>query len=285
MNLYANLSQLKALLDMTPTTHDATLMRILEQSSRQIDNYVERYFYIWEGTKYYDGAAINLFLDDDVQTITTLTVDADGDNTYESTYTVDMNSPTSAPDVFAYPANKTPKTRLEANPSGAYGNFAPGQRKAVCVVGTFGHGNDYPGSNIVSTGTVLASDMVAIDVALTPSTGTLLYAGMTLRIDSEQLFITQMGSTSSTAAIQRALNGTVAAVHTSSTTIYAYQYPEPIVQSCLVQTIRAWKRRESAYQTSVTSPDMGTTIVYRGLDPDVKETIKQYRKERYPDPL
>ena len=44
--------------------------------------------------------------------------------------------------------------------------------------------------------------------------------------------------------------------------------------------MRAWKRKDSAFQDTVGIPDLGTVIAKKGLDPDVVERIARYVKVR-----
>jgi hypothetical protein len=287
MNSYVHLGTLKAAgtLDIpSTTTYDTQLLRISEAASREIDKYCDRFFYIYEGTFYQDGGPNRVVLDWDVQTISSCIIDIDGNNQYPTTseYTVDINGPTTAPDAFCYPANTYPKTRLEANPFGNYGHLGAAYRKAIKITGTFGYGNDWPADFTTDLGTVVATTFNSTAVAFTASTATLLYAGMTLKLDSEQIYVSSNISTAST-AIMRAMNGTVAAAHVASTAIYAYVYPQAITQACVIQTLRTWKRRESAYATRTGNDITGQFEVFKGLDADVKEIINQYKRVRIPN--
>lgn len=279
MNAYVNVGTIKdaGSLGITGATFDTQLLRIAVESSRMIDRYCDRYFYIWEGIKYYDGAATRLILDDDVQSITTLAVDNDASGGYSDTY--DLVSTT--PDAFLYPLNGTPKTRLEANPAGDYGHFGAGIRKAVKITGVFGYGADYPASYFHTASTVIGADFTSTAITIDVSTGTGLSAGQTLRINSEQVYI-YAALSGSTASITRAINGTTAAAGTTGTAISIYDYPEAIVQASLIQTVRSWKRRESGFVNTIINTDMGNIQVFKGLDPDVKEIVNQYRRLRIP---
>lgn len=285
-NVYADLGTIKnaGTLDIASiTTYDSQLLRIAESASREIDKYVDRFFYIYEGTFYQDGGANRVVLDWDVQSITSLIIDIDGNNQYPTTsaYTVDINNPTTAPDVFCYPQNSYPKTRLEANPFGSYGHLGAGYRKAIKITGTFGYGNDWPTDYVRDSGTVISTAISTSDVTLVASTPSLLYAGMTLRLGTtEQVYVT--AATSTGATIQRAQNGTTAASSASTTAIYIYQYPQAITQACVIQTVRTWKRRESGYSTSVGNNITGEYQSFRGLDPDVREIVNQYKRMRIP---
>jgi len=193
MNSYANLGTLKSsgTLGITGTDHDTQLLRIAEESSRMIDKYCDRFFYIYEGTWYEDGAANRLVLNADVQSITTLKSDPDGDGTYDTTYDL-----TTAPvDAYLYPQNITPKTRLEINPYGGIGHFASGVRNGIQIVGLFGYGADWPSSYThaatVTVGGALASTDASVNLSGN-STGEIT-GGMTLRISTEQLYVNADG--------------------------------------------------------------------------------------------
>ncbi|OGO01396.1 MAG: hypothetical protein A2Y59_06690 [Chloroflexi bacterium RBG_13_52_14] len=81
--------------------------------------------------------------------------------------------------------------------------------------------------------------------------------------------------------IERAMNGTTAATHASGKAVYAYLYPEDIVQATLILAMRAWKRKDSAYQDVVGGAEIGTMIVSKGLDPDVVKLVTPYRRVSY----
>jgi len=291
-NLYATLTDIKSagLLNITATTttYDADLLDCLEEGSRQIDKDADRFFYIYEGTFYQDGGATRLILDWDVQTISTLKCDTDGDGVYESTYTVDLNVTTS-PDAFVYPFNITPKTRLEANPWGSYGHFAPGIRKSVQITGVFGYGNDWPMPYIYSSsttvsastaGTAFTSTSVLMTISTTGTFSSIFSAGQTIKIangtTSEQMFVSEISTTS--LSVMRSVNGTVAGPATTGDVVYIYQYPKTIAKAVLIYAMRIWKRRESAFQNQVGNPELGTVTVWKGDDPDYQKAVKKYQK-------
>lgn len=278
-NIYCHLGLLKSsgLLNITGTEYDSELLRIAEDTSRRIDKDTDRSFYVYEGTMYQDGQS-PVLLDWDVQTVTNLTVDSDGDNTYETTYTVDINSPTTSPDAVMLPRNKYPKTRMEVGSAGSYGDFGV----QFAIAGTFGHGNDWPSPNTHSLSSVVGSALTSTAATLSVSalTASEVHAGMTLRVGSEQLFV-NAEPTASSVPITRAVNGTSAAAATASTAISVYDYPAPIVQACLIQTVRSWKRRESGFQNNVVNMDMGGVQVWKGNDPDYTAIIGKYRKVKH----
>lgn len=287
-NCYCNLGIIKSsgTLNIMTGDWDSQLLRVAEDASRQVDNDTDRFFYIYEGSFYQDGAANRVILDWDVQTITSLIVDINGQNQYPTTseYTIDMNAPTTAPDAFTYPSNGLPKTRLEANPFGDYGHLGAGYRKAIKITGTFGHGNDWPNPNTHALQGTVNADLTstAATVTVTSSTATEIVAGMTLRVNAEQLYVytAPTGSSGQFIPVQRAQNGTPAAAATTGTTISVYDYPQPIVQATLIELVRLWKRRESGYVNTIINTDMGSITVFKGTDPDYQRIVNKYHKVR-----
>lgn len=279
-NVYCHMGTIKATgsLGITGTSFDDQLLRISEMASREIDKYCDRFFYIYESTIYQDGGATRVVLDFDVQTISTMLLDTDGDGTYETS----TELATAPVDFFLYPQNITPKTRLEANPWGAIGHMAAGIRNGIKITGVFGYGNDWPTSYYHTATTVVSVALASTDTTLSVSTGSAFYGGMTIKAGtSDQMYVTAT-PTGTTLAVTRAINGTVAGTAVISTAISIYDYPQAITQACLIQTTRSWKRRESGYVNTIINTDLGNIQVFKGLDPDVKEIINQYRRMRQP---
>jgi len=111
-NNYVTLANAKTDLGITGATYDAALVRLIERVSRAIDDQVHRRFYSEIATRLYDGAGNReLWLPDDLLTVTTLKVDEDGDGTFELTLAVNT-------DYWLWPDNSSPKIRIDLNPDG-----------------------------------------------------------------------------------------------------------------------------------------------------------------------
>jgi len=274
MNSYADLTTLKseAYLNITTTdaTRDVRLLRQLEAASRMIDKYCRRFFYCDETTRYFDGAG-NTFWLPDVLSISTLKTDDNNDKTYENSYTENT-------DYYLLPYNEAVKTRAVIRTGGSYSGFASGIAKGIEIAGVFGYGNGDSATPYFDSGDAVANDpsQSAALLTLTVTAGTNFSIGQTIRIDDEQQYIT--GISTNTLTVERGVNGTTAAAHLKDATIYIYEYPWDIVHACLIQTMRWYKRKDSAYQDIVGIPEMGTFITSKGLDPDVKMILNQYRK-------
>ena len=224
MNAYADLTTLKseAYLNIpsTVTDFDTQLRKLLEQASRLLDKYCGRFFYCWEGARYYHGAEKKLFLPDDVLSITSLKLDFDGDGTFEET----MESA----DYILHPLNGLPKLWLEINPTGDYGSFARGVKKGVEITGVFGYGDGWSATPYTDSGDSVqdSGGINASATSITVSNGANFSAGQTIRIDSEQIYILAVSDNALT--VKRGVNGTTAASHDQGASIYIYEYPMPI---------------------------------------------------------
>jgi hypothetical protein len=273
---YATLTQLKSYLSNTVTTNDTDLLRYVEDASIQIDDICHRHFNVWEGVQYFDGAARVLNIDEDILSVTTIATDEDGSQTYSTTLLT--------ADYILYPINGLPlypKYMVKLAINASVGSFASGVLAGVKITGLFGYGNGlsttpYADSGVVvNTGGITGS---ATTHALASGKGASFSAGMTIRIDTEQLYVS--GVSTDTLTFVRGVNGTTAAAHLAAATIYIYSYPSPIVEACILQAGRDFKRRESPVQATVGSAEMGIVPVSKGVDPDVTDKLKRYIKRK-----
>ena len=91
-NGYCTLSELKAALRITDSTDDTLLENAIEGASRRIDAYCGRYFYQQSQTvKIFARNELQVFLRDDLVSITTLTTDDAGDQTFSTTWTANTD--------------------------------------------------------------------------------------------------------------------------------------------------------------------------------------------------
>jgi len=275
LNAYADVTTFKSAeyADISSNTAQTAFRELLESASRHIDKQCHRRFYCWEGIKYYDGKGGNLLIDD-LLSISLLRLDEDADDVYESTMAVT--------DYLLYPANKFPKDRLELSNASAYGGFASGVPRGVEITGVHGYGDGESATPYYDTGQVVRDNPLAIGATTITTLATApLGAGMTLRImdavaaNEEQVYITSI-TNATTFVVVRGVNGTAAAAHIQDTPLSLYEAPQPVIQATLVMAMRAWKRKDSAFQDAVGSPDTGLVVVYKDEDPYVKGVIHDY---------
>ncbi len=281
-NAYADLTTIKSnsYLNITGTGDDTYLRLLLETASRAIDIWCNRHFYVWTGTKYYDGGAYSL-LTDDILAITTFKLDQDCDGTYEITLSANR-------DYELYPLNEFVSmwAEISSRADRVYSDFNPGVKKGVQIIGSFGYGTGATATPYKDSGAVVNTGNMAIDAtthALATGKGASFAIGQTILINSEQLYITGISTDTLTFAFNplRGQNGTTAAAHTSGATIYIYEYPDAIKLMCLIQTMRWWKRKDSAFANVIGNVELGTTEYYRSLDPDVRMIVGMYKRFRF----
>ena len=234
---YASIGDLKGILGITSTTDDVVMRKILEAASRSIDSYTNRTFATQTATKYFDGAC-TLWLPD-LLSITTLKTDEDGDATFENTFdTTDyLLYGTGLEDSL----NTYPKTRLEINSNtGDYGSFASGVQKGVQIAGVWGYGDGISATPYVSD-TTTSEALDASETGVDVTSATNLSAGQLILVESEQMYIYSISST--TLTVERGVNGTTAATHDTAKTIYIYQYPSDIRQACIDLSVATYQNR------------------------------------------
>ena len=269
MNCYASIADLKTSLAVTSTTDDVVMRKIIDSSSRMVDRFTGRSFYVQSATKYFDGAGARLWIDD-LLTVTTLKTDEDGDATYENTF--------ATTDYILYDLNKYPKTYIEISNNSNYGGFASGVKKGVQIVGVFGYGDGISATPYVLDTTLTAAISSTTALTCTVTAITNLSAGQTILIDSEQMFINSI--TTLTLTVERGVNGTTAALHDNAKALYIYQYPFDVWQACLDLSSAIYQNRNKKGIQSESLGDYSYTIAQGQANSILSETISSYRKMR-----
>lgn len=137
---YATLADVKAALRITDTVDDSLLEISIEAASREIDGFTERVFTQSTATRIYrptDAFTVDV---DDLQTVTTLKTDTDGDGVFDTTW--------STADYQLNPLNgiaggiTTPYTTLKAVGSYLFPIYEPrnvnSQEASVQIAGVWG---------------------------------------------------------------------------------------------------------------------------------------------------
>lgn len=266
---YLGLKALKSVQSIasTDTSDDSRLRAVLEAISVAIDDLCERTFRIYLATHYYTPAyADRLYLDHDLLAITTLKTDEGGDGTFE--YTWD-----SSDDYHLKPFNaaarKRPYWEIAVPGSGGDYSFPCGVSRSVEVVGRWGYWQDLE-TLTPTVNEVLDTTETGVDV----TDGTVFDVCQTILVDSEQLYITAISG--NTLTVERGVNGTSAASHSSGASIQRYRYPGPIVEAARILAARIFKRPEAAFGL-MGSAEMGTASVIARTDPDVRMLTDHYR--------
>ena len=231
---YANLNELKSLLGITSSTDDTILLSTLERASKEIDSYTGRRFYSTSEVKYFDGD--NTLWIPDLLSISAsgLQIDELGVSSFVALASTDYIEYGSGQEDSL---NKFPITRLEISMNSDYGGFATGIKKGVKISGNWGYGET---STPYITDTTLSASIGVATTTCSVTSGTNLNPGMTLLVESEQIYI---NSGSSPIVVTRGINGTTAVAHASGTQLYYYEYPKDVVQACLDLASALWNIR------------------------------------------
>lgn len=280
---YVTLDYLKSRgtgVNISGSTEDLRLRRLVESVTDQISQVTRRYFGSITDTKYFSGngkTRILLPVEWDIIAVTSLTEDDNDDGSYNNSW---GSSDYILWPYDADPTGKLPHSRpyeaLEVNlkSPGNEDTFAPG-RQRFKLVGRFGFWEwlDTLGTTVSSSG---AFESSATQIVLS-SPSSAVEIGMTIKIDSEQMYVTDRSSSEIT--VIRGINGTTESSHAASATIEAYRYPSPIVEATIQQTARLWSRREQGYANRTVINESGQIgPLVTGLDRDVLDQIRPYVK-------
>jgi hypothetical protein len=233
----------------------ADIDRDLESASRLVESLTHRVFYPWTGTRYFDYPGDQLsrayriwFGQFDLLSVTSIT---NGDASTVTVGNVFLN-PQDGPPYTSVEVNLATTSAFAAGST---------WQRAVAVTGVWGYSNDQTpagtlaedvdgtetgidvsdsslvgvgslitvgsermavtGKSQLTTGTTLAGDLTAsaANVAVTVASGAAVNVGERIRIDSETMQVVDKAS--NTLTVQRAVDGSVLAAHTTGATVYA----------------------------------------------------------------
>ena len=237
MNCYAEIEALKSKLGMTGTTHDSEVLAILKAVSRDIETEARRVFYVTEGeSRYFNGSSSGVLLIHDLLSVTECKTDTSGDESYADSWT-------EGTDYVLEPRNAFPKTmlRLHLNED----SMDLGGRDTTAyfkITGNWGAG-DMESATPWQATSVTATVADATSTSLTLSATGTVNGGHTIRVESEQMFIESVSST--TATVVRGVNNTTAAAHSGKAVTLA-KYPAPVINACLWLASSYWREFASA---------------------------------------
>lgn len=237
---YATLDELKRFLGDTVaalgTDGDEDLLRKLEGASASIDEHCQRTdgrftmsgFGPRIGTNRYDNPDDEeLDLDDDLLSATTVAVTQSWGG---SPVTFVENT-----DFWCEPADRTPYRELELVPYVRTGWMSI--ERGISVTGKWG----FQDSRVaITTLAAAVTTTTATTISLTAAAAS---PGMTLLVDSEQMYVASVATT--TATVRRGVNGTTAATHLISATVERYLYPSLVVDACLALAQARRKGRDA----------------------------------------
>ncbi len=275
---YASIADLKGILGISSTTDDTVMRKILEAASRSIDSYTNRTFVTQSATKVFDGC--NVLHVPDLLSITTLKTDEDNDYDYDNEY--------ETTDYVLYGVgledtlNTYPKIRIEIDKNGDYSSFASGYQKGVQIAGIWGYGDGISATPYISD-TTTAEALDASETGVDVTSATNLSAGQLILVESEQMYIYSISST--TLTVERGVNGTTATTHDTAKTIYIYQYPSDIRQACIDLSVATYQNRAKQGLQTERIGDYSYTIAGTSLGKSmvesILESIRPYKRMRF----
>lgn len=276
LNVYANLDELKAALDIEGTTYDELLLAALVRASRLIDDAAGRRFYPLSATRYEDGNGCEeLWLSESWLELTTISISDDAE-----TYTAMSASDWWASDGKTW--DRPPYQFIVINPNGSYGEWYA-ERRAVKIVGVLGWHRDYSNAWETSGDTItdaagISSSATTITVANVNAlnargTSPRFSVGSLLKIESEYCEVTRINSTTNKLTVVRAVNGTTAATHALSTAISVYRPEEPASHATIIQAGRLFKRGQQAFADAGANFELGQLNYVKGLDPEAQAIL------------
>jgi len=219
MNLYSTLDQAKTALGITTTADDAALLLHLEDASRHIDRHCGRVFFTEDATRYFDGRCGRVLYTDDFLALTEVATDSQLDNTFDGeVWTEDT-------DYSLWPDNSWPKQGLAEIVNGRYS--WNGYARYVKLTGTWGYGDGLSADPWEAT-TVTGTVATTTGTTLTLSADDIIAPGHTLKIGTEQLYVSAVST--GVATVKRGVNGTTAAAH-STAAISTAQYPVDVTRA------------------------------------------------------
>jgi len=270
MNLYARLSTVKSDLKISGVSEDAALLRLLDAISRAIDNECNVHFYSQIDTRFLDGnGQRSLWLsednDNDLISVTAILCDWNGDGVYETTLI-------SQTDYWLWPANETPKLRIDLNPYGSHFLVFPAGRLRVQIQGLFGYSNETELTGATLNAAIAAGDT---SVVLTAGDGLFVGVGETLVLDSEQVYVS--GLSIDTLTLVRGINGTTAASHLILAPVSRRRYPREVELAATMQASRFLREMQTGY--SGTAGDSGEGgYIFSHLYPAIRDLLAPFRR-------
>lgn len=252
--------------------YTTTLFRMLESASEEIDHTcLGRHYHCLEGTYYFDGSGRMFIPSDDILSISAFALDIDGDGTFESTL--------AATEYNMYPLNEYPKIYLKMAMNSSQGGFASGISSGVKITGVFGHGDGQSATPYYDSG-ITATAATAIATSLALSAEGTIQQGHTIRVESEQMYVTAVTSNGGkTATVIRGVNGTTAAAHAAKA-VSIYTYPGPVTEATLILATAWWKQRENPATFMAGNNVTGTYSISKDIEGIIKGKLDHHIKKK-----
>ncbi|MBE3087795.1 MAG: hypothetical protein IMZ71_01565, partial [Chloroflexi bacterium] len=195
----------------TDTVDDGVIEILLNSTSRYMDSFCSRTFYPRMGARLFDVPAEILYLDDDLCEVTAL---LNGDSTTISTS-----------DYTLLSANLMPKWGVKLKDSSSLSwlsDASASGEQVISLDAVWAYHNEYASKGWTSVGTLAAAMTDTTTLAFTMSNGHTVLAGNLLKIGTELLNAASVSSSDTVTPYKRGDNGSTAATHLISTTVYLW---------------------------------------------------------------
>jgi len=215
------LASAKLYAGISGTDDDSAISALIPVVSREIDALTHRFFYELSSTRYYDFQDHwRLILDRDLLAVTTFT-NGDDDVLVDGT------------DFYTYPLNGPPYRRLHIRTdTGTLFQWSGSLQRALSLAGKWGYSTDYSNSWPDSGDTV--QDVGGITAAVTSVTvvdAAVFATRQTIKVNDEQMLITDRDTTTEVLTVTRGINGTTAAAHANGDAISIWLVEGPITRA------------------------------------------------------
>lgn len=268
MTSYVGLDEVKSACDVTGTSYDSLLVRFALHASRLLDAASGRYFFPELATRYVDGSgADELWLPEPALAISEVAESYDSG----TTYTAVAGSDYYISDGQHY--DRSPTQLLVRGDDATW----PAGRRSVRIAAVWGWHRNYSAAwarvdALAAQASAAATTLSVADADGVDETGATprFQVGQLIRLESEFCQVSAVNTVSNALTVKRALLGTTAALHVIATAVEVWRPDELARQATLIQTVRWFKRSQSAFQDVAAAMETGTLTFARKLDPEVE---------------
>jgi hypothetical protein len=170
-------------------------------------------------------------------------------------------------DYWLEPYNVLPYHTLKLNEDTNDG-FSGGQQ-TLHILATWG----YDDRSAVQT-TISANISSTTATTFTAADGQLLAEAQTVLINTEQMYITKIAA--NTVTVERGVNGTTAATHTSGDDVSVYEYDAQVVAATLKLARNHWRSRDGAGGSLITGEGGSPQTVAQEEREVILEEVAEY---------
>ncbi len=217
-NTYVGIDDLKSRMGIAGTSNDSVLWSTLNAASRAVDRYCNRHFFALDAVRLFDIDDSARLAIPDLTSVTEILEDCDGDRVFETIRTVS--------NYALYPLNASPGSstgrpysEIRSDLGVGVGGFAMG-RSRLSIEGRWGYRFHIADSgSAVSNGGGISETVTVVPVDAV----TEIQAGMTIVVESEQMFVRLVNGTNRT--VTRGGNGSATSAHPDTTAITFVRVP------------------------------------------------------------